>query len=154
MNKSFYGAGVIGVALIAFAFFGASASGQKAEPKKVDHMEHNEMMQACSKACSECQRACDTCATHCTHMLQEGKKDHLATAMACQDCASICSVSSQIMARGGPFSDTVCTACAEACSRCGKECEKFPDDKHMKQCAEECRKCEKSCRDMLKHMGK
>jgi len=47
----------------------------------------------------------------------------------------------------------ICEPCAEACSRCGKECEKFPNDQHMKRCAEECRKCEKACRDMVKHMA-
>jgi hypothetical protein len=41
----------------------------------------------------------------------------------------------------------------KACSRCGKACEKFPDDKHMKSCAEECRKCETACKAMVKQMA-
>jgi hypothetical protein len=110
-------------------------------------------MQSCAKACSDCQRACDACATHCTHMLLEGKKEHLTTLMTCQDCATVCSAAAQIVARGGPFSNTICAACAEACSLCAKECEKFPSDLHMKTCAEECRKCETACRAMAKHMA-
>lgn len=115
--------------------------------------EHEGMMLACAKACSDCQRACDSCATHCADMLAEGKKDHKVTLATCRDCASVCAAASQIVARGGPFSVTICTACAEACAKCAKECEKFPDNKHMKMCAEECRKCEKSCTDMIKHMA-
>jgi hypothetical protein len=57
------------------------------------------------------------------------------------------------VARGGPFSDLICTACAEACARCAKACEQQPGDEHMKACAEECRRCEKECREMLKHVG-
>jgi hypothetical protein len=146
--------GGIGVVALVFAFVGMMAFAQQGQTqeKKIDHMEHNEMMQACAKACSDCQRSCDTCATHCTHMLYEGKKDHLATLTACQDCATICSAASQIVARGGPFSNTICTACVEACAKCGKACEQFPHDEHMKACAEECRKCEASCKAMLKHM--
>ena len=34
-----------------------------------------------------------------------------------------------------------------------EECEKFPDDRHMKACAEECRKCAKECRDMVKNLA-
>jgi len=125
----------------------------KAEPGKIDHAEHDAMMMACAKACSDCQRMCDMCATHCAHMLAEGKKEHLATLATCQDCATICSAAACSTARGGPFSATICAACAECCAKCAKACEKHPDDKHMKMCAEECRKCEKACLDMVKHMG-
>jgi hypothetical protein len=59
----------------------------------------------------------------------------------------------QIVARGGPFSTIICSACAETCSECGKACEKLPDDKHMKACAEECRKCERACKAMVKTSG-
>ena len=119
----------------------------------VHHAEHDEMLQACAKACSDCQRQCDTCASHCAHMLAEGKKEHLTTLMTCRDCATICAAAAQIVAGGGPFSSIICESCATACSECAKACEKFPDDKHMKACAEECRKCEKACRGMLKHAG-
>jgi hypothetical protein len=142
------------VAASALAFVGLVAfaqRGQTQEPR-AGHKEHNEMMQACAKACSDCQRACDTCATHCTHLLHEGKKEHLATLMSCQDCATVCSAAAQIVARGGPFSAIICSACAETCSECGKACEKFPEDNHMKTCAEECRKCETACRAMVKHI--
>ena len=66
------------------ALFGFAQQGQT-QDKKVDHMEHNEMLQACAKACSDCQRMCDMCATHCSHMLAEGKKEHMPTLGACPD---------------------------------------------------------------------
>ena len=125
----------------------------KAEPAKTEHSEHDAMMMACAKACSDCQRMCDMCGTHCAHMLAEGKKEHAKTLATCQDCSTICAAASSVVARGGPFSGTVCAACAECCSKCAKACEAHPDDKHMKMCAEECRKCEKACLDMVKHMG-
>ena len=145
------GMGVVALALAIVGLVAFTQQGQTQE-KKTDHMEHNEMMQACAKVCSDCQRACDTCTTHCAHMLLEGKKEHLASLATCQDCGTVCTAAAQIVARGGPFSKTICTACAEACSSCAKECEKFPDDKQMKMCGEECRKCETSCKAMLKHM--
>jgi hypothetical protein len=126
------------------------------EPAKVakgEHMEHDAMMMACAKACSDCQRMCDMCTTHCGHMLADGKKEHAMSLATCQDCATFCAASSQIVARGGPYSAIICKACMECCAKCAMECEKHPDDKHMKMCAEECRKCEKSCTDMVKHMG-
>ena len=121
--------------------------------EKVHHTEHNLMMQECAKVCSDCQRACDTCATHCAHMLHEGRKAHLTTLMTCQDCATVCSSAAQIVARGGPHSVLICECCAKVCDLCGTACEKFPDDEHMKACAEECRKCEKACKAMDKHMA-
>ena len=150
-TRTFGSIGVVALAIAIFSLMAFAQQGQTQE-KKVDHSEHNEMMQSCAKACSDCQRACDTCATHCTHMLHEGKKDHLTTVMTCQDCATVCSAAAQIVARGGPYSNTICVACVDTCSRCGKACEQFPDDKHMKACAEECRKCETACKAMVKHM--
>ena len=139
------------MATCALAFVAASAQSQG--PAKGDHKHHSEAMHVCAKACSDCQRECDACATHCAHMVLEGKKDHLTTLMTCQDCANICATASHIVARGGPFAGLICEPCAEACARCAKECERFPQDKHMKQCAEECRKCEKACKEMLKHVA-
>ncbi len=142
-----------GASAITLAALGNSAQAQpKAKSEShAGHMEHDEMLQACAKACSDCQRACDMCSTHCAHQLAMGKKDHAATLASCQDCADFCAAASQIVARGGPFAGLICESCAEACARCGKECERFPNDKHMKMCAEECRKCEKACREMAKH---
>jgi hypothetical protein len=113
--------------------------------------EHHGAYDRCARACSDCQRSCDSCATHCANMLARGQKDHRRTLATCQDCATHCSAAACIVARRGPFSDTICKACAEACARCGKACEAFPDDDHMKECARECRKCEKACREMLDH---
>ena len=103
----------------------------------------------CAEECSACQRACDACATHCARLLVQGKKDHVVTLQSCQDCATLCSSAASIVSRRGPFSDTVCKACAEACARCAKECDKHASDGEMKRCAEECRKCEQVCREML-----
>jgi hypothetical protein len=109
----------------------------------------DEMAVDCAKACADCARACDSCSTHCAHQLHTGKQEHMTTLMTCQDCADFCVAAAQIVARGGPFSKTICGPCADACGMCAKECEKFPDDEHMKMCAEECRKCEKACRAMV-----
>ncbi len=134
-------------------------SADKAKPKPavakstVEHAHdgHYSMYMACAKACADCQLMCDSCSAHCAHQVADGNKDHLTTLGTCSDCAIICSSAAQIVARGGPFSMQICTACAEACEKCAEACEKFPDDEHMKKCAEECRKCEKACKDMLEH---
>lgn len=143
----------IGVAGLSALAVGAMEASLFAQQKSASggHAEHDSMLQSCAKACSDCQRACDMCSTHCAHLLANGKKEHATTLATCQDCADFCAAAAQIVARGGPFSSQICEACAEACAKCGKECEKFPDDKHMKMCAEECRKCEKACREMVKH---
>ena len=117
-----------------------------------DHSAHAHAFEHCAKACGDCQRACDSCSTHCQHLVAQGKKEHQRTLRTCLDCATHCSAAAQITARQGPFSDLICTACAEACAKCGKECEKFNEDEHMKKCAEECRRCEKACREMLQHV--
>ncbi len=145
--------GVAGLSAMALAALEGSAFAQPAAKPASGHAEHDGMLQACAKACSDCQRACDSCAIHCAHMLRDGQKAHATTLMTCLDCADFCAAAAHIVARGGPFAASICESCAEACARCGKECEKFPDDKHMKMCAEECRKCEKACRDMVKHAG-
>ncbi len=144
--------GVIGLsAVAATALQGSLFAAQKPGQAAVEHKEHDDMMQKCAKACSDCQRACDMCSTHCAHKLHSGEKDHMASMATCLDCADMCAVASQVAARGGPFAATICGACAEVCAMCAKECEKFPDDEHMKMCAAECRKCEKACREMTGH---
>lgn len=122
----------------------------KAAPATTDH---HAMMEECAKACDDCARLCDMCAAHCAKMVAEGKKEHLKTLQTCADCASICSAASCVVARSGPFSDILCSGCADACKRCGDACEQFKDDPMMKRCMDECRKCEKACRDMMKHMA-
>jgi hypothetical protein len=118
-----------------------------AAPHAMDHW-------SCAKVCGECAGMCDACAAHCAELLASGKKDHLKTLQFCQDCASVCAAAACITARHGPFSDTICTACADACKRCGAACEHFKDDDMMKRCADVCHKCEMACREMLKHGGK
>lgn len=139
----------VGLSAIALSAVG---SGLQAQDKK-EHPEHDDMLMSCGKACSDCQRLCDMCATHCSHLLATGKKEHAATLATCQDCGDYCAAAARIVSRGGPFASLVCEGCAEACGKCAKQCEQFPDDKHMKMCAEECRRCEKACREMAKHAG-
>lgn len=144
--------GIAGLSTVALAALEGSAYSQgKKKAAEHDHAGHDDMFQRCAKACSDCQRMCDGCATHCARQILAGHKEHMTTLMTCQDCASFCAAAAQIVARSGPFATLICESCAEACARCGKACEKFPDDKHMKLCAEECRRCEKACLEMVKH---
>jgi hypothetical protein len=106
-------------------------------------------MQSCAKACSDCQRMCNSCSTHCAHQVHAGKAEHIKTLMTCQDCADVCAAASQVVARGGPYSEVVCKACADVCAKCAEACEAFPEDAHMKACAAECRACEKACQAMV-----
>jgi hypothetical protein len=160
-RREFTVAGLTAAALGALqGVAGAQAPGGKAAPKASgapahahEGTAHSEMMEACAKACSDCQRECESCAHHCSHQLESGKKDHAKTLATCLDCASFCSAAASIVARSGPFAALICKACVDACAMCGKECEKFPDDKRMKACAEECRKCEKACKEMVAHAG-
>lgn len=146
--------GLTGLSAVALTAFEGSVFAQTPQATaSPHHMEHNAILQACAKACSDCQRACDMCSTHCAHQLHAGHKEHMTTLATCLDCADFCAAASQIVSRGGPFATEICKACVEACALCGKECEKFPDDEHMKMCAVECRKCEKACNDMIQHAG-
>ena len=154
--------GMAGASALALAALGTSSFAQNEQEKQKEHGQrakhnghavHDELYQDCAEACSECQRACDMCATHCAHLLQAGKKEHFKTLATCLDCADVCAAASQITARGGPFAVLICKSCADACAKCAKQCEKFPDDKHMQECAEECRDCEKACREMVKQVG-
>ncbi len=145
--------GITGLSAIALAALEGAAFAQEKPQRSGAHAGHDKMLEACAKACSDCQRACDICATHCAGLLQEGKKEHAKTLATCQDCAAFCVAAAQIVSRGGPFAGLICESCAEACAACGKECERFPNDEHMKMCAEECRKCEKACREMVKHVS-
>jgi hypothetical protein len=137
-------------ALLAFQATGQAQARIKTGGAKPEG--HHDMGHACAAACGVCQQSCDSCATYCAELLAAGEKDHLNTLRTCQDCASICTAAAQIVSRGGPFADLICSGCAEACARCAKACEKWPRDEYMKHCAEECRRCEKECREMLKQV--
>jgi hypothetical protein len=115
---------------------------------------HSHHFESCAKACADCMRACESCASHCVHLVADGKKDHLKTTGTCVDCAEFCAAAAKIVSRQGPMALTICEACAKACDQCAGECEKFPDDTHMKECAKACRDCAKECREMPKHLGK
>jgi len=145
---------VLGLLAGVFAVAGHTAALQDKKPSETPIHPLDPKMSHfldCSKACDDCARFCDLCANHCAKLISEGKKEHLHTLKTCQDCSEICTAASRVVAKFGPFSDLICTACADACKRCGDECEKHQSDPMMKKCAEECRKCEKACRDMLKH---
>ncbi|QDU27825.1 hypothetical protein ETAA8_29160 [Anatilimnocola aggregata] len=131
----------------------AQAPATKPGPSAENNHAHADMNDACAKACSDCQRECDSCAAHCARQLEAGKKDHAKTLAFCHDCAAFCATAASIVARSGPLAALICKACVDACAMCAKECEKFADDKHMKECAAECRKCEKACKDMVAHAG-
>ena len=139
-------AGLVGGVLVLLAATRPGVS----QPHDDKHKAH---FLKCAEECNKCQRECDSCALHCARMVADGKKEHFTTLQTCQDCATHCAAAAAIMARQGPFSDLICKACMEACARCGKECEKHPNDSQMKQCAEACRRCEQACRDMLAHIG-
>ncbi len=144
----------VGALALTIAIFGVSAFALQAAPqaKKIPHTEHDAVMQDCAKACADCQRACDMCATHCAHLLADGKKEQLECLRQCQDCASCCVACDQICARGGPHAAVMAGCCVKCCEECAKACEAFPDDAHIKACAEECRKCEKVCKGIAKQM--
>jgi hypothetical protein len=139
-------AAVLAAGLLTLGLYAPAADKVAADKHHAAHMD-------CAKACDDCARICDACAAHCAMMVADGKKEHLKTAATCADCATICRAAASVTARKGPFSDAICTACAEACKRCGDACDKHKDDDMMRKCAEECRRCEKACRDMLKHVG-
>lgn len=147
-NHSIVG-GALSVAFVGLVLF---AQQGRAQEQRMGKMGQHTLMSKCAAACAECQLACDACANFCGQMLSEGKKEHLMTLTTCQDCATTCSASAQIVGRSGPFSKTICTACAEACTSCAAECQKFTGDVQMKLCAEECIKCAQACKDMLRDM--
>jgi hypothetical protein len=140
------------VALLAVAMAVVGGQSIRADDKAKDQA-HQTYYMECAKACTMCLRECESCAHHCAHLLTEGKKEHLRTLGTCADCAEFCGSAAKITSRHGPMTVSICEACAKACDLCGTECEKSPDDEHMKQCAQACRKCERACREMVQHLG-
>lgn len=147
-------AGLLGIAVcVALAGWSAAQDRTKPADSKDAHAEHQKYWD-CAKACDDCARMCNACGAHCTKLVADGNKEHLDTLKTCQDCSNICVAAGCITARSGPFSDTICNACADACKRCGDACNKHAShDSIMKNCMEECRKCEQACREMQKHIG-
>jgi hypothetical protein len=102
MSANLVLAAVLGTAVLA-------PNGQQPGEKAGQPGHHAPSMQEkCAAACSDCQRACDGCAHHCGTMLAEGKKEHLTTLRTCEDCATVCAAAACVVARHGPFADTVC----------------------------------------------
>lgn len=137
-----------GLSVLAIAL---GAGNARAADEKKDDDQHAAHFQACAKECAECMRECQSCARHCADMIVEGKKDHMTALGHCVDCADFCAAAAKIVARRGPLAAAICESCAKACDACAGECEKFPDDEHMKRCAHECRTCAKACRAMLEN---
>jgi len=125
MYRAILAAGMCAIALAAGPTL--MTAQDKAKP---DHDHHKMMSDSTAAVADECKRACDMCGAHCAKMLAEGKKEHLASLQTCQDCATICAATSCILARNGPFSDSILKACVDACARCGAECEKHSNDPH------------------------
>lgn len=154
MNRRHFSAA--GAAAFAAGLAGV-ARGEHEHGKDADHVHAHDglsaEMLACSAACSDCARECESCSTHCAKHVAEGHAKHLETLMTCRDCADLCSTAAKIVARGGPFAEITCKACADACKKCGDACGAFKDDEHMQQCAKACRTCEAACRAMLKNAG-
>ena len=91
--------GVAGLSAVALAALEGSAFAQPKTKQAGEHAEHDDMLQACAKECSDCQRACDSCATHCAHQLHAGHKEHMTTLASCQDCADFWLKSSLVAGR-------------------------------------------------------
>src|SRR5581483_8830580 len=108
--------GLLGLMAAGLLVLTATAEDRKAEDKKAD-THHAMAFMECAKACDDCARICDACGAHCADLIANGKREHLTTLQTCQDCATACSAASCVTARTGPFSDLMCTACAEACKR-------------------------------------
>jgi hypothetical protein len=139
----------VGVAALAWLGLGGSAP---ADDKDKAHHAHGPYA-TCARACAECSLQCESCFAHCSHLVAEGKKDHVRSMRTCNDCGDFCALAARITGRHGPTAVTTCEACAKVCDMCGAACEKFPDDEHMKACAKSCRDCAKACREMIKNAG-
>ena len=98
-----------------FAALRLSADDKKADP----HRGHAEM-EACLKECGRCAAECEMCFDHCSHMVAEGKKEHLRTLKTCIDCGDFCALAGKIIARHGAFTNLTCEAFAKACDVCGR----------------------------------
>jgi hypothetical protein len=143
--------GLFGVALLALI---GPAQGWTKEDVVIQKSPHaHGPHTVCAKACAECTLHCDSCFAHCSHLVADGKKEHMSTMYLCNDCATTCAAAAQIVSRNGPLSATICESCAKACDTCGAACEKHPADEHMAACAKACRTCATACRDMIKHAG-
>jgi hypothetical protein len=133
---------------VAGAMAHGAALGQASSKSKDSH---HGSMQSCASECYDCAQECDSCASHCASLAAKGKQDHLTTMQSCLDCADVCRAAGSITARGGMYASMICKACADVCDACAAQCEKHPDDEHMKKCAKACRDCAKECREMLSH---
>ncbi len=99
---------------------------------------------ACVAACLNCVRHCNECAMSCLEHLAHGHQSHLVTAKLCLDCADVCECTASIICRGGPLTEHLRKACADACMQCADACR--DGDSTMQACAKACEECVAACR--------
>jgi hypothetical protein len=149
-----YRALMLGVGVVAvLALAGLGGLGAPADDRQPGSPHAHGEFEKCARACADCQLECESCFAHCSHLVAEGRKEHVRTMHTCNDCGDFCALAAKITARHGPMSVTTCEACAKVCDVCLGACEKFPEDEHMKACAKSCRDCAKACREMIEHAG-
>ncbi len=148
----FTAAGLGGIAVGAIPMIGGSRlrAADDTAPKTED--KHAMHMQTFGKSISECAVVCASCSDHCASLAGGGAKEHMRSQKICADCADICTATAQVVARHGLLSAIIADACARACEMCALECEKFPNDAHMKACAKSCRDCLQTCHNLMAHV--
>ena len=103
---------------------------------------HNQIADACLKACNGCAAACLQCAAAC---LRETDLKSMARCVSLDlECADICRLAAASIARDGEHVQAICSLCAEACRSCATECGKHNMD-HCTRCAEACKLCADAC---------
>lgn len=105
-------------------------------------------MQQCIQNCLDCHSICLNTITYC--LQQGGQHAEMAHIVLMQDCVEICQTSANFMLKNSPLHGRTCDVCAEVCERCGRDCDRFPEDFQMQFCAEICRRCAETCREMAR----
>jgi hypothetical protein len=82
-------------------------------------------------------------------MAKAGVKGHAESARLSADCRDICDLCAKILARKGPLSAAMCSACEKACRACGTACGKHPSMAEMLACSKSCAACVKSCQAVV-----
>lgn len=114
-----------------------------------EHM--NRMLQECSRNCLETYAACTAASAHCLDMGGEhASRGHQTTLL---DCARLCLAAADLMLRGSPIHDSMCSVCAHACRICERYCRSLGgDDRMMSECADKCARSAESCETMAGHL--
>lgn len=109
------------------------------------------MLQECSRNCLDTFAACTAAAAHCLELGGEhAGRAHQTTLL---DCARLCATAAEIMLRGSPIHDSVCSVCALSCRICEKYCRSLSEgDAMMSECADKCGRSAESCEQMAGDM--